>query len=223
MIKLRVDDFPWTKENERDRHTLKAFGEFCDVVRRHYNGYWLLGVIPGNCGAAELSYLRHKTSGIQIGMHGIYHNETYPNEFLPNLTVANIAQQLRMTRTLLSHAIEKPIDVYMPPHNVIDFRTVAALPDAGFKAFTTGPETPPAIVRQEFHDVKIFHSAKELGQYGRSDELHAQGATDRLFNLSARGEEIWLTLHWTWEVNIGLEHLDKFLSALYPQLHTGDL
>lgn len=221
MIKLRVDDFPYTKPDERHRHNLKSFREFVDVVERHYYGYWLLGVIPGNCGDDEIDFLRYGSQGIEIGMHGIYHNETYPSEFLPNLTQADICRQLKMTRTLLSRAIQQPVEVYMPPHNIIDFRTVAALPEAGFKAFTTGPETEPVLVKQKFSEVKTFHSDKQLGQYGRSDEL-LPWATHHLM-ADSKEQDVWLTLHWTWEVNIGLENLDRFLAALAPQLHTGDI
>lgn len=219
-VKLRVDDFPWTKRDERDKHNLDAFLKFQDVINEFVGGYWLLGVIPGNCGQDELNFLRHKTSGIRIGMHGIMHDESRANEFLPYLTTDDIERQLCLTRVLLATAIQQDVRVYMPPHNVVDSRTLTALPKAGFRAFTGGPETAPAFRNDFVGGIKYLHS-QPPHEYGRSDEMLVRNSAAHLIRESA-DKDIWLTLHWTWETNIGLESLRRLLSEIGDSLSIND-
>lgn len=218
MIKIRVDDFPWTKREERDRHNLDAFMKFQDVINRWMSGYWLLGVIPGNCSGDDLYTVKHKCPYARVGMHGIMHDESRPNEFLPYLTCDDIGKQLGTTRQLLSSAIEKDVRVYMPPHNVIDTRTLAALKPAGFRAWTGGPETDKNL--WSIDALQYIHS-EAPHQYGRSDELLARGSVAHLIREST-DRNIWLTLHWTWETNIGLEHLWTFLREIEGNLSMED-
>lgn len=228
MIRIRVDDFPWTKREERDngRHTIENFNNFMATLD-HYEIVPLVGVIPGNCDQNDLSYLRENNSAFEIGLHGIYHEEYKPNEFLPYLTVSDIEKQLKITRMLLEASVQKPIRTYMPPHNVIDQRTIGALRGAGFDSFTTGPETSSDIVGSvildgNYNSLKVIHSQKPA-EYGRSDELLTAGMDEHL-NAKTKyyPERIsTLTLHWTWETNIGLNHLEKFLDSIKHSLKRG--
>lgn len=211
MIKIRVDDFPYTKREERDRHNLLAFRDFKKVLEKHNVGYWLLGVIPGNCSPEDLDYLRHQCPYTRVGMHGIFHDESRPNEFLPYATSKEIERQLSVTRTLLEAALNRDVRVYMPPHNVIDWRTIEALRPAGFRAFTGGPETPNEL-RVSHEHLQYIHS-EPPHEYGRSDELLQRNSAAHLLRWSGK-DDVWLTLHWTWEVNIGLKNLDLFLAEI---------
>jgi peptidoglycan/xylan/chitin deacetylase (PgdA/CDA1 family) len=217
VIRVRVDDFPHTKAEPG--HTLAAFQEFDRCLRESIGGRrYLLGVIPGRCSVDDIVFLRNHTDCV-VGMHGTDHDEERltrngGNQFEPYLTVAQIAQQLYDHHEALQNAVGRRVQVYMPPRNVINHRTVSVLGDCGFEAFTTGPETDSwAIVHP-----RSLYSEKPF-EYGRSDELLARdNAVEKLIAKTAAGGNSVLTLHWTWETNIGLQHMVKFLTQIPREL-----
>jgi hypothetical protein len=210
MIRVRVDDFPQTKGEAQ--HTLAAFREF-DLCLRELTGgkRYLLGVIPGRCSPDDLLFLQRETDCV-IGMHGTDHDESRldrngGSQFEPYLTVRNIQQTLFDHRMALRAAVDRPVDVYMPPRNVIDERVFQAGRAAGFEAFTTGPETS-AFLRNAWSRW-VLHS-EPPHEYGRTDEMLQR---DSDVHLRGPGDHI-LTLHWTWETNIGLHHMRRFFERL---------
>lgn len=202
-VTIRVDDFPGTKREEFYKHNMESFIEFDDVMQKNCGKQYLLGVIPTYSSHEDL--VRLSTMNLQIGMHGIKHDERYQNEFLPHQTDREIFIALIENRQRLQDIVNKPVKVYMPPHNVLDVRTCRLAKDAGFTHVTTGPETDV-----EISYVKRLHSKKPL-EYGRSDELLSLGAVDYL---NRKDTQAILTLHWTWEFNIGLSHLSRFLEQI---------
>ena len=38
--------------------------------------------------------------------------------------------------------------------------------------------------------------------------------TAEYINAATKNRDVYLCLHWTWENNIGLEHLDEYLSSI---------
>lgn len=218
MIKIRVDDFPQTKGEKQ--HTLDAFKNFHSVLsdgigKRNY----LLGVIPERCTSDELDYLR--TINITPGMHGTDHNEARldkngGNQFENFLTEKQVRQQLDKSRASLETALFRPVCFYMPPRNIIDRKSLRAARDAGFSCVTTGPET--SLRKEDFDElgVEMFHS-EPPHEYGRSDEL-LMHETDVYLSKYAKRIDMILTLHWTWETNIGLDHLKLFLSQIPKNL-----
>ena len=215
MLQFRVDDFPNTKDAERDRHSPTAFREFHRALRDGLGGRrYLLGVIPGRCTDEDWSLLRSIREEVVVGMHGITHSEEAldrngGNEFPHWYT-------RRTVETMLGGCLERfyangidRVPVYMPPRNVIDQRTLSVLPDLCFLAYTGGPETGPEMMRARH--LRYLHSQPPF-EYGRTDEMAKRGAIEYL-NLT-RPEYHTVTLHWTWETNIGLEHLRRFLGRL---------
>lgn len=220
MIRIRVDDFPHTKHEERDRHNLTSFRDF-DRLLRMYLGdrRYLLGAIPMKCTPDDLVYLRDET-GCRIGMHGVWHDERlldlYQNEFEPYLTRSAVRAELEVNRVNLEKAVGRPVDIYMPPRNLIDRRTIAVLTRAGFSAYTSGPETP-ADLRSGGPGLTCIDS-RPPHEYGRSDELLTRRSHDELIWTAKEDKTVTLTLHWTWETNIGLDHLRRFLDQIDPKL-----
>ncbi|MGD9711018.1 MAG: hypothetical protein AB7V46_03005 [Thermomicrobiales bacterium] len=224
MIRIRVDDFPNTKDGEKDRHSLAAFREFHRCLSGLIGGAtYLLGVIPKRCSVEDILFLRNETNCV-IGMHGIDHDESkldvYQNEFPPFMTANDIGSQLLRASTALDSGIGRRTEIYMPPRNRIDARTVGILQDCGFHAYTTGPETP-AELRTTPDDGRPFPIHSEPPhEYGRTDEMWARGSHEILLARGALHETI-LTLHWTWETNIGLDHMRRFL-GFFPPHYFGD-
>ena len=210
MIRLRVDDFPGAKPDEFDRHNFDGFLRFHETVREHTAAMYLLGVIPKHVSDEDLRRLPEL--GVVVGMHGVDHDERFQNEFRDYYASGEVESTLRIARGRLSDLARQPVDVYMPPHNVIDGRTIAACAAVGFKAITAGPETVP-FMRQivERHGLEYLYSDAPL-EYGRSDELLARGSVKHL--VSSLDEDPILTLHWTWEYNVGLSNLDTYLERL---------
>lgn len=217
-IRIRVDDFPNTKGEPQ--HTLSAFREFHRTLGECIGGKrYLLGVIPKRCDPDDILFLRNETD-CEIGMHGIYHDEEkldlYRNEFPPYLSQRDVCRYLQESGQALDDAIGRQTTIYMPPRNRIDQRTLDVLVDAGFFAFTSGPETDKTIRT----DVEEIHSHPLEICYGRTDELYQKNAHVRLMTLcevNPTGRFV-LTLHWTWETNIGLEHMKKFFAQI-PKEH----
>lgn len=203
-IRIRVDDFPGTKPEEFYRHNLENFKQFHALIPKKY----LLGVIPTHTSEGDL--LQLGAQNIEIGMHGVFHDERYPNEFREYQTQIEIEKILAAQRNHMEHLSGKEIRVYMPPHNVIDMKTLFALENTGFKAFTSGPETN--ISEQMHLSIKRLHSTSPL-EYGRSDELLQRGSVEYLQE-EAKKRTVYLTLHWPWEWNIGLNHLKLYLSQI---------
>jgi hypothetical protein len=218
MIVVRVDDFPFTKQSERHRHDRESFLRFDDVLSRHLGGApYLLGAIPALSTDDDLSMLA-SLGHVTVGMHGVRHDERFPNEFLPHLTERDVHRSLSSARERLRAATGQPVDVYMPPRNVIDRRTLAACGRAGFRAFTSGPETGD-VGRTT---LARLHSEAPL-EYGRSDELLERGSVGHLRRRCESGGRAILALHFTWETNLGLESLDRYLSQLAGMLGGFDL
>lgn len=208
MIRLRVDDFLTTKADEASVHTLDAYRRFHDVVIGHV-GRYLLGVIPLTAGAEAIGWASSQPS-IVVGMHGTDHDEREQNQFRQWETEAQIERRLR---DAMAKFPTRPT-VYMPPHNVIDHRTARVVASLGFDAVTFGPGS----------DAMVVQHCTALGpcplvstwpkEYGRSDELMARDQSVEYMHENAVGRTIYLTLHWTWEHNIGLDSLGRYLSAL---------
>jgi hypothetical protein len=149
-------------------------------------------------------------------MHGIQHDEDqldrFQNEFPPWMTVQEVSSALIHSRDFLERSCEKSVNVYMPPRNRIDRRTTTALGLAGFKAVTGGPETDqPSLLG--------FRSFMSLPPhaYGRTDEMLDRGSTDVLSKID---QDVVLTLHWTWEINIGLHHMKRFFNSIDREMFT---
>lgn len=155
--------------------------------------------------------IRNETDCV-VGMHGIEHDEgklnIYQNEFEPWLSKYTIMERLVESRLALEDVLDQEIRVYMPPRNQIDRRTQEAARLAGFWAFTSGPETP--LEMRSGGPLAVYHS-EPPHEYGRSDEMYRAGS-HRI--LSEMQDDVILTLHWTWEVNIGLDNLNGFLSQI---------
>lgn len=213
MIRVRVDDFPHTRDGEKDRHTLAAFREFHRVLSECIGGKrYLLGVIPGRCTVDDVLFLRNETD-VRIGMHGVYHDEAkldlYQNEFAPYLGHQQVGRLLTDASAALEAGVGRRVDVYMPPRNRIDVRTLSLLPECGFYFYTSGPET------EFFADNLVEIRSLPPHEYGRTDELLQRDAHVHLRQL--KGDCV-LTLHWTWETNIGLDHMRKFFAEIPKEL-----
>lgn len=225
-IQVRVDDFPGAKDAERYRHNLTAYRRFHEVLRGLLGGRrYLLGVIPYRCLADELAFIRDEAPSLDIlvGLHGLDHSEKrldfYENEFAPHHTTREVARSLDAGWSHICNYAGPP-GVYLPPRNRIDERTVQALKQVGFSAFTTGPETDPSI--RERHSDMCLHSQVPF-EYGRSDELLQRGAQAHLIQECDAGRTVTLTLHFPWETNLGNDYTDlkHFLGAI-PQSYFQD-
>lgn len=221
MIRIRVDDFPHTKDGERDRHTLAAYSDFHRALQTYLGDKkYLLGVIPKRCSPEDVLYLRNETDCL-IGMHGIWHNESeldlFKNEFAPYHPRKFIGDCLSYARAQLELGVGRNVNVYMPPRNLIDRRTIDMLGKAGFVAYTTGPETPEEFRTGPRRSNVIYIDSQPPHEYGRTDELYMRRSYMEL-NRRAQGATVTLTLHWTWETNIGLEHLHKFMEQIHTNL-----
>lgn len=218
MIRVRVDDFPQTKGEPQ--HTLAAYREFHRCLSECIGGKrYLLGVIPLRCTVDDLLFLQRETDCI-IGMHGTDHDEARldrngGHQFEPFLTMNNIRVTLSDARLALSTAVDRDVYVYMPPRNRINEQTAQAARSAGFEAFTSGPETDQ-FLRQRWKNWDLHSEPPH--EYGRTDELLKFGADQYLRDRCAEGKDVVLTLHWTWETNIGLHHMREFFSRLPKEL-----
>lgn len=212
MIRIRIDDFPHTKGEPQ--HTLAAFREFDRRLREAIGGKrYLLGAIPHRCTVDDVLFLRNETDCV-VGMHGIRHDEAsldvHQNEFPSYLSQKDIGNMLMTTSAGFEDALGRDVRIYMPPRNRIDKRTVDVLLDCGFYGYTTGPETPKELRSSD--ELVVFHS-EPPHEYGRTDEMWMRSSHEQL-RLRSDSEDTVLTLHWTWETNIGLHHMTKFLTAI---------
>lgn len=215
MIRVRVDDYPRTSKHE-PQHTRSTFRDFHRVLSEGIGGKrYLLGVVPGQCDPDDLLLIRNELD-VVVGMHGTDHDEERltrngGNQFEPYLTANQISQALDEHRKALGSALGQWATVYMPPRNVIDERTVTAALACGFHYFTSGPETSADV--RERHPLMFIHSEKPH-EYGRSDEMFAARSHLTLAERAAEGRDITLCLHWTWETNVGLGQLRRFLNQI---------
>lgn len=211
MIRVRVDDYPQTRGEPQ--HTQAAFREFHRCLSHGIDHKrYLLGVIPGRCTVDDILLIRNETDCV-IGMHGIDHDEAkldiYQNEFPPYLSREHIRDKLREARDALASAVGRPVSIYMPPRNQLDVRTIFAFPPE-IRFYTTGPETTELIRT----GAQAIHS-QPPHEYGRTDEMYQRKSHQVLSELvSQMGRDVVLTLHWTWETNIGLSHMRRFLEQI---------
>lgn len=214
MLKIRVDDFPFTKQEERWRHNIDNFKKFDEVMARHITEY-VLGVIPKHTTREDLDYLSSNPR-IDVAIHGIEHDERFPNEFREWQTEKDIGQAIGSVKSLWDPLVG-PIDSYIPPHNVIDQKTVRALINSGFENLHTGPGSDFEVMKYAAEQGLNIRPSSSPDFYGRSDEMMNRDSVSQIKMLCQQydSEFCWLTLHWTWELSIGLESLDKFLTEIY--------
>ncbi len=210
---VRVDDYPGTKPEEFYKHNLENFKKFHEVLRSR--GIWYtLGVIPKYVTDEELEWLGNNQ--VDVSIHGIEHDERYLNEFRAHQTEQQITNLLDRVCFRFEEKYGE-VDSYIPPHNVIDRKTCNALMENGLRCLYTGPGTDPEIARYALSIGMEVVNTEPPVHYGRSDELLTAGAHKNLAYLLSIGESPWLGLHWTWEQNIGLHHLEKFLDHVNEQ------
>lgn len=215
MICLRVDDYPSAKPAEFVRHNFGSFMDFHQNLRKVTGASYLLGVIPRNTSDEELVELARPERKIVVGMHGLSHDESFQNEFRDYMTDREVGNLLSCGRDRLRQATGQLVDVYLPPHNFLDDRTPRLLKRAGFAACTTGPGTTEQSFRAlRTAGVRYINSDAPL-EYGRSDELLERGSVRHLIDAAQILDEVvFLTLHWTWEHNIGLTSMLKYLEKI---------
>lgn len=210
MIRIRVDDFPHTKGEPQ--HTLEAFRQFHRELTALTGKRYLLGVIPKRCTPEDILFLRNETDCV-IGMHGIEHNEQqldiHGNEFPTYLSKQNIHDRLAEAKVALETGVGRQTNVYMPPRNLIDQRTAAVL-NGLFDRYTAGPETDTQVLDR----FPYWLMSQWPHEYGRCDELLGRESHLAMMQKVDHGHGVVLTLHWTWETNIGLQHLRSFLSQI---------
>lgn len=214
MLKFRVDDFPGTKPQEFHRHNLQSFLKFHEVMKSYGRDY-SLGVIPKYTTETHLGVLSdlHRSAEIDVVLHGISHDESRLNEFegLERRQIVDLIEDV-----LIQWEDDFGIEVgsYIPPHNVLDGNTIAALDVANMRMVFTGPGTRKEDLSMIVDvGMKYAHSIDRLS-YGRTDELISSGAIKFLKKMNEDVETHWVTLHLPWETNIGLNSLKCFLEEL---------
>jgi hypothetical protein len=210
-LRIRVDDFPCTKLNEWEsgQHSIEKFKEFDSIIPVKY----LLGVIPINCEKVGHWPVSEKAV---YGLHGFWHDESRINEFkgygqndIASYLISGIEKIEKNTR-------QKP-SVYMPPHNDIDFQTLNACKSIGINTITCGPGTHFTVYPLCNHlSIKPLTSRPPV-MYGRTDEiLQILDSSTGEFDPYEFGGII--TLHWTWENNIGFSYLKEFMNRISDRL-----
>lgn len=222
MIILRVDDFPGTKPEEFDRHNIDGYRAFHTIIRNYTNASYALGVIPRHTTQRDWEFLSDLARDrVHLALHGVDHDERFLNEFPSFLTDRQVEDRLRSTVELFEGLSGVRPTTYIPPHNVIDGRTINALVDLRFRVICSGPGVDLRLVAVGAlgDGWSLRHSVYPWG-YGRTDEMMAEsapGAVDepcrKLLSMSDK-DDVFLTLHWTWEYNIGLGFLDQFMCLL---------
>ncbi len=143
MLNIRVDDAFFTKQEEKHRHNLKSFIEF-DNVMKSFDLHYVLGVIPSTLDEENSEYLINNHH-FSIALHGINHDERFRNEFKDHETKDDIFEKI--DNILEKHKfVFEHTHIYIPPHNVIDTKTVDALFELSFDAIMGGPETEQYVV-----------------------------------------------------------------------------
>ncbi len=219
---LRVDDFPGTKPPEFWKHNLENFKKFDAVLEDHGISY-VLGVIPKYTDRKMITWLA-QNERVRVALHGIEHDERFLNEFRDHETELDISQKLTAAVDSISECNgDGKVDCYIPPHNCIDMKTARALARSGFTDLMCGPGTELPVYSQ-IQQSGLFENlsfSKKPYFYGRTDELSAIDAIFPQLSHAASSEtEEVFTLHWTWEMNIGLENLRSFLSRVDRNVFT---
>lgn len=217
MLNVRVDDFIRTKDDESWRHNLENFKLFDAVMDKHGVDY-VLGVIPRTATAGHLEYLAENPR-VEVAMHGVLHDERFRNEFRDHQTENDIINTISSVKQVWDSLVG-PVDKYIPPHNVIDHKTVKALNSIGFETIFGGPETDETVADFARGMGMRFEISEVPVEYGRSDELLQRGSVEHICR-EVITRPVWLTLHWTWEFNIGLQHLNSYLLELAPAIKVG--
>lgn len=219
-LNIRVDDFPGTKIKEFDKHNTKNFFKFHDTLLSSNIKKYVLGIIPRHTADTDL-HLLSKQESIIPALHGVFHfepgEEDYfsDNEFRPYDTNDDVKMFLLDAKLRFQTVMDKEIFDYIPPHNVLDIKTCKALCDLGFKNVYGGPGTESvAISFVKKYNMNMRYSKWPV-EYGRSDELlNRDNSVSYINNKLAKNEDVWLTLHWPWEYNIGFDNLKNYLSRL---------
>ena len=210
MIHLRVDDFPGTKPKEFREHNIDNFKRFHDVLMMAEIPQYTLGVIPKYTHLSDMLWLSSQDS-LNIAQHGISHDENHQNEFSDILSEDQICSALHDVKMIEFY---RNVTSYIPPHNVFDGKTCRALTRLGFREIYGGPgshvESQDEFEWMHGKNCLKFNYSKFPEEYGRSDELMKRGSIDHLL----KKDESYLTLHWTWEWNIGLDNLRSYISCL---------
>lgn len=211
MIKLRVDDFPGTKPHEFWRHNLDNFKKFDAVLEKH-NVNYMIGVIPRWTTEEHIRYFSENKRA-DVVLHGRYHDERFQNEFRDYETEDEVYQAILLAKARLDVCNQHGICTYIPPHNVIDRKTVNALLRAGFKTLYGGPESDISVLDYAKKNGLYVYRHMPPAHYGRSDEMMQKDVPRILCDFN-KLEDIHVSIHWTWEWNIGLQHLDVFLTQI---------
>jgi hypothetical protein len=198
-VRVRIDDYPTTNDSERWRHNIDSFKRFRDILPKRP----LLAIIPMKTSEEDMQQL--SLLDVHPALHGWNHDERFRNEFPPFLTDADVLSRLKGGKDLIEQEFGIPIVDYVPPHNVIDRRTCEALASLGFERVYGGPGMDESQVSRLELVMSFFPK-----EYGRSDELMQRGAVEHLNSI----EDATLTLHWTWETNIGLDSLKSFMRSI---------
>lgn len=209
MIKLRVDDYPGTKPDEFWKHNYQNFKSFHDIIVTKFKTY-RLGVIPCHVSYKDLEHLGALRE-IEIALHGVNHDEKFPNEFREYQTQNDIEHAVHRSLNHITQSSRKIVKSYIPPHNVIDYKTINALKNCLITDIHTGPGTEMSeMIYAEGAGLKVHDSRSPL-HYGRTDEMMERGCFPFL---NEQIGDFYITLHWTWEFNIGLDSLKEFISKL---------
>lgn len=216
---LRVDDFPGTKPKEFWKHNLDNFKRFDAVLEKHGVPQYTLGVIPRYTTEQHIDWLSANPR-VRVALHGIEHDERFPNEFRDYETEDDIFMKITSAKEPLRRCNGNgEVECYIPPHNVVDLKTARALVRAGISDLMCGPGTDMTTYSQ-IKNAKLFGYHRLTYShhptfYGRTDEMiDRDAAIPKILEGSETSAGYVMTLHWPWEWNIGLESLDRFLGQL---------
>lgn len=221
-LTLRIDDFPGTKPEEFWKHNLENFKLFDAVLEKNGVQEYTLGVIPKYTTEEHLDWLAQNPR-VRVALHGIDHDERFPNEFLQYETEDDICKKLLIAKEPLKRCNGGEVECYIPPHNVIDMKTARALVKAGFTDLMCGPGTDMKIFaeikRSQLFGYHLLTYSHHPHFYGRTDEMMIRdNAIPEILNGAQTSAGHVLTLHWPWEWNIGLDSLDRFIGQVAPQI-----
>lgn len=204
---IRVDDFPGTKPEEFYRHNLESFKSFDEVMTEAGFPSYVLGIIPGYLSSEDLEFFR-SNERITTAMHGITHDESRLDEF-DGLPYHEILGKVFPVKRALETHLERSFADYIPPHNVLNQVTAKVLKFLGFQNVYGGPGSD---LSADLHGLD-FRFSEFPWEYGRSDELLVRGSVEHISE-KVRERDIYLTLHFPWEINIGLDNLKRYLTEL---------
>lgn len=213
-ILLRVDDFPGVKPEEFWKHNLENFKVFDALLEKHGIEEYIVGVIPRYTKPEHIEWLSQNPR-IEVALHGVNHDNRFPSEFRDHETEDDIYRKLLSAKEPLKRCNGYgDVHVYIPPFNAIDIKTCRALKRANFTTVLCGPGTDRTVI-DAMGDELLFVYSRHPVWYGRSDEmLNRDSAAERIRDEIDDVKNRCVTLHWTWEWNIGLDHLDRLLREI---------